>query len=124
MCDVCLDATGAMLYSHPYQLCSMPQFMAGGEGDFLRQLTEEVVRLKFMEKNNDLYQFRQVHSVYRLLPTVVLFCTRPRDVYTMHGWVHIDLPSLLSDVTQARKRFSFLWGRRGNMTPLIHLYAA
>ena len=33
----------------------------GGAG-FLQQLKEELLRLKFYEKNNDLYQFHQVNG--------------------------------------------------------------
>jgi Rps23 Pro-64 3,4-dihydroxylase Tpa1-like proline 4-hydroxylase len=53
------DTTGVILYSHPYQLCVLPQFISSSKVDFLQQLSDEVLRLKFVEKNNDLYQFRQ-----------------------------------------------------------------
>ena len=62
--DACVfamaDSTGVVLYSHPYQLCVLPQFISSIEEDFLQQLSDEIRRLKFTEKNNDLYQFRQV----------------------------------------------------------------
>lgn len=65
------EETGAVLYSRPYQLCVLPDFITssstsssgggGGGGGFLQQLRGEVSRLKFAEKNNDLYQFHQVY---------------------------------------------------------------
>ena len=47
-----------------------------GGADFLQQLKAELLRLKFYEKNNDLYQFHQVRISY--------ICT----VYTniCHAW--------------------------------------
>ena len=62
--------TGAQLLSDPYQCCILPNFIEDssktadvgnvGGADFLQQLKAELLRLKFYEKNNDLYQFRQV----------------------------------------------------------------
>ena len=60
------DGGGTVLYNAPYQLCVLPEFiasMASGTEDCLLQLREELSRLKFMEKNNDLYQFRQVYTL-------------------------------------------------------------
>ena len=56
------------LYSQPYQLCVLPGFISSGdEPAFLNQLTDEVLRLKFVEKNNDLYQFRQVSKTNTMI---------------------------------------------------------
>ena len=62
--------TGAQLLSDPYQCCVLPNFVEDGSknadvskvggADFLHQLKAELLRLKFYEKNNDLYQFHQV----------------------------------------------------------------
>ena len=57
---VCSDIAGVVVYNQPFQLCVLPQFIISDKMDFLRQLTNEILRLKFVEKNNDLYQFRQV----------------------------------------------------------------
>ena len=67
------DSSGAELLSEPFQCCILPDFIhdpattacevskVGGAG-FLQQLKEELLRLKFYEKNNDLYQFHQVND--------------------------------------------------------------
>ena len=67
--------TGAQLLSDPYQCCVLPNFVKDGSNnadvskvggaDFLQQLKAELLRLKFYEKNNDLYQFHQV-SMYNV----------------------------------------------------------
>ena len=67
------DSSGAELLSEPFQCCVLPNFIhdptttacevskVGGAG-FLQQLKEALLRLKFYEKNNDLYQFHQVND--------------------------------------------------------------
>lgn len=69
------DLSGAQLLSEPFQCCILPDFIQDpttttvtenaevskvGRAGFLQQLKEELLRLKFYEKNNDLYQFHQV----------------------------------------------------------------
>ena len=59
------DTSGVVLYNKPYQLCVLPRFITSADTHYLQRLREEVSRLKFVEKNNDLYQFRQVRpSIY------------------------------------------------------------
>ena len=71
--------TSAELLNTPFQCCCLPNFVSTvipgsgtgsderlgtefQEGDFLHKLVSELLKLKFYEKNNDLYQFRQVCS--------------------------------------------------------------
>lgn len=70
--------TSAELLSTPFQCCCLPNFVSTGAGSgtssnetlgtgiqgdhFLHGLVSELLKLKFYEKNNDLYQFRQVRS--------------------------------------------------------------
>ena len=71
------DLSGAELLSEPFQCCILPNFIQDptttttsesaevikvGGANFLQQLKEELLRLKFYEKNNDLYQFHQVYN--------------------------------------------------------------
>ena len=82
---ICLflpGSSGAHLLSDPFQCCVLPNFIhdttsangnnnddvstLGGTG-FLHQLKDELLRLKFYEKNNDLYQFHQVSNFAFLL---------------------------------------------------------
>lgn len=51
--------TGAQLLDKPFQCCILPNFITDESG-FLESLKTELLRLKFYEKNNDLYQFHQV----------------------------------------------------------------
>ena len=64
------EGDGTVLYDHPFQLCVLPHFItSGGDSDeFLLNLRQELSRLKFTEKNNDLYQFHQVYTVSTLEP--------------------------------------------------------
>lgn len=78
--------TSAELLDAPFQCCVLPDFIASGSShengaangngtdhtpdteepqtadDFIRSLISELLRLKFYEKNNDLYQFHQVRK--------------------------------------------------------------
>lgn len=51
---------------NPFRCCVLPQFVAEewneGEGGYVERLKGELLQLKFHEKNNDLYQFRQVRE--------------------------------------------------------------
>ena len=52
--------SGGRVLGQPFRCCVMPDFVVPvGEGD-LQQLQEELLKLKFHPKNNDLYQFSQV----------------------------------------------------------------
>ena len=60
-------SSGAKLLSEPFQCCILPNFIHEdveasevSETTFLQQLKDELLRLKFYEKSNDLYQFHQV----------------------------------------------------------------
>ena len=70
------DSSGAILLNNPFQCCILPNFIhdpqsnyleiatvPGKEEGFLLQLKKELLRLKFYEKNNDLYQFHQVSKI-------------------------------------------------------------
>ncbi len=67
----CVSAvgTGAQLLCQPFQCCVLPKFiktpvaMGTSREGLLERLTSELLRLKFYEKNNDLYQFHQVSIV-------------------------------------------------------------
>ena len=65
-CPVLLTEDGrVVLYNKPYQLCVLADFITSRSSkDYLDRLREELSRLKFVEKNNDLYQFRQVHLIF------------------------------------------------------------
>lgn len=65
-------SSGAELLSEPFQCCILPNFILDPATSksakvskfnvtgFLHQLRNELLKLKFYEKNNDLYQFHQV----------------------------------------------------------------
>lgn len=53
-------SSGGRVLGQPFRCCVMPDFVVPvGEGA-LQQLREELLKLKFHPKNNDLYQFSQV----------------------------------------------------------------
>ena len=53
-------SSGGRILGHPFRCCVMPDFVVPvGEND-LQQLQEELLKLKFHPKSNDLYQFSQV----------------------------------------------------------------
>ncbi|XP_064387306.1 prolyl 3-hydroxylase OGFOD1-like [Halichondria panicea] len=62
-------ATGAQLLCRPFQCCVLPKFiktpvaMETSREGLLEGLTRELLRLKFYEKNNDLYQFHQSNDL-------------------------------------------------------------
>ena len=63
-----LVASGCEVIMKPFQCCVLPCFVVEerreGKGEsesgYVERLKSELLRLKFHEKNNDLYQFRQV----------------------------------------------------------------
>ena len=57
----CAESTGCKLLVHPFPCCILPNFLSSEPGGFLEKLKCELLRLKFHEKNNDLYQFHQVN---------------------------------------------------------------
>ena len=56
---VCVVAAGSELITTPFPCCVLPNFIQDKDG-FLDSLKDEILRLKYYEKDNDLYQFRQV----------------------------------------------------------------
>ena len=67
------DSSSGELLSEPFQCCILPDFIIdptatsetaevskSDRAEFLHHLKDELLRLKFYEKNNDLYQFHQV----------------------------------------------------------------
>ena len=62
---VCVDvyastaAGGSELINSPFPCCVLPNFIQDKD-DFLDSLKDEILRLKYYEKDNDLYQFHQV----------------------------------------------------------------
>lgn len=76
------DSSGAFLLNEPFQCCVLPSFIQsslkdttlgeeGEKGAFLMRLKNELLRLKFYEKNNDLYQFHQVIKSIKINTTTV-----------------------------------------------------
>ena len=57
------ESTGCKLLVHPFPCCILPNFLSSEPGGFLEKLKCELLRLKFHEKSNDLYQFHQVTTV-------------------------------------------------------------
>lgn len=51
--------TGTDMTAGPFPCCVMPSFIQDDDG-FLDNLKDELLRLKYHEKDNDLYQFHQV----------------------------------------------------------------
>ena len=56
------ESTGCELLVNPFPCCIMPNFINSEPGGYLEKLKCELLRLKFHEKNNDLYQFHQVNN--------------------------------------------------------------
>ena len=53
-------SSGGRVLGQPFRCCMLPDFVVPvGEGA-LQELREELLKLKFHPKNNDLYQFSQV----------------------------------------------------------------
>lgn len=68
-------AGGSRVLSNPFRCCQLLSFVdcdtsVDGVGDtWLQNLENELLQLKFHEKNNDLYQFRQVGVHLSLVAT-------------------------------------------------------
>ena len=74
------SVSGCRLISEPFQCCVLPDFVhedcdgegesvnGEGGGNFVERLKRELLKLKFYEKNNDLYQFRQVSGCLASYP--------------------------------------------------------
>ena len=60
-------AAGSELITTPFPCCVLPNFIQDRDG-FLDSLKDEILRQKYYEKDNDLYQFHQVciHCVLML----------------------------------------------------------
>ena len=82
---VCVDvyastaAGGSELINSPFPCCVLPNFIQDKD-DFLDSLKDEILRLKYYEKDNDLYQFHQVRlcvcmSVCMSVCVYVCLCT-------------------------------------------------
>ena len=52
-------AAGSELITTPFPCCVLPNFIQDRDG-FLDSLKDEILRQKYYEKDNDLYQFHQV----------------------------------------------------------------
>ena len=52
-------AAGSELITIPFPCCVLPNFIQDRDG-FLDSLKDEILRQKYYEKDNDLYQFHQV----------------------------------------------------------------
>ena len=50
---------GGELVTTPFPCCILPNFIQDNDG-FLDSFKDEILRLKYYEKDNDLYQFHQV----------------------------------------------------------------
>ena len=63
------SASGCKVLSDPFQCCLLTDFVheEGQNGhngfSFVKNLKSELFKLKYHEKNNDLYQFRQVRTI-------------------------------------------------------------
>lgn len=52
--------SGGRVLGTPFRCCVLPDFVVSADEGALQQLREELLKLKFHPKNNDLYQFSQV----------------------------------------------------------------
>lgn len=52
------DSTGATLLNKPFQCCCLPNFVT--DTDTINVLCNQLRKLKFFKKSNDLYSFKQV----------------------------------------------------------------
>ena len=78
VCGCVTAAIGGEMITTPFPCCVLPNFIQDSEG-FLDSLKDEILRLKYYEKNNDLYQFHQVAAracvcVYVCTFSVLVFC--------------------------------------------------
>ena len=48
-----------MIHTKPFKCCFIPNFISDEE--FLKSLEQDLLKLKFFEKSNDLYKFHQVN---------------------------------------------------------------
>jgi len=69
------ENTGCELLVSPFPCCILPNFITNGSGGFLEKLKSELLRMKFHEKNNDLYQFHQVSEMRRCVYCNQSWCT-------------------------------------------------
>ena len=65
VCRLCMEyifhyivTAGGELLTTPFPCCILPNFIQDNDG-FLDSLKDEILRLKYYEKDNDLYQFHQ-----------------------------------------------------------------
>ena len=63
------------LKTTPFPCSMLSDFVVDKDGKLL-ELKEELMRLKFHQKNNDLYQFKQVCVVFRLHLAMCFDCLR------------------------------------------------
>ena len=89
---ILLGSSGAELLSEPFQCCILPNFIhENAEASkvcgttYLQQLKDELLRLKFYEKNNDLYQFHQVS--YFNLVLIFLCCNISSRLTSLHTYI-------------------------------------
>ena len=58
-----LASSGGHVLGSPFRCCVLPDFLVPAKEGGLEELREELLKLKFHPKNNDLYQFSQVCCV-------------------------------------------------------------
>ena len=51
-------SAGSELFATPFPCCVLPNFIQDQDG-FLDSLKDDILRLKYYDKDNDLYQFHQ-----------------------------------------------------------------
>jgi hypothetical protein len=56
--------SGAVIYDKPFTCVTLPNFIS--DEKYFKELKQELLKLNFNEKSNDLYKFKQVFSNYNL----------------------------------------------------------